>query len=241
MVSTSLRGLLVSVLLCPAVLTAATITVQPDPPVNVGGIEDAITGADMAGLIVTATYRGPSGLTSGSASWLPTGPTSGAAISAGDPSSPPAWSVSLTGDTNDSFAWHYSATLLGLLVSLEFDGTTAGLVFDRSAPGPGSPGSGPGTDIVFGALQPAGADAATVVTYARAVGIGNQQARGDLFARLLIDFSQVPSPFGPGFGGLPPQDFSFTQDSDRTVPEPATGVLAAGGLVLLSALRRRLR
>ncbi len=122
---------------------------------------------------------------------------------------------------------------LSPLVSITFDGSGSGVFFDRSNPNPGTPGSGPGADFAFGPLL-SGVDQSLIrVTYSSAIAVGTSAPQGDLFAKLSIDFSRLPG------GGLPPQDFVFTQDTDRAgVPEPLTAALSAAGIALLAFLRR---
>ena len=208
-----------------AYTSAATIIVNPNPQVSTSLIVDAITGADMGGLIVRATYATPSHPTIVNLIWAQTGPTSGAASS-------PFVTIALSGDTSTALAWSYTSRFLSPLTSLEFDGTAAGIYFDRASPNPGTPGSGPGSDIVFGPPLPAGLDSLIAVTYSSAVSLGANPAQNDLYARLRMDF-------GTAFG---PQDFTFTQDTDRNpVPEPASALLVLGGLVLCGGVRGVIR
>jgi hypothetical protein len=104
--------------------------------------------------------------------------------------------------------------------------------------GPGTPGSGPGNDIVFSPLSPAGIESSFIVTYSNAVALDGSSPENDLYARLLIDF---PNRIG-GPVNLEPQDFEFTQDTDRNVvPEPASALLVASGLLMLGVLPNLLR
>ena len=196
--------------------SAATILVNPNPAVSTSSIVDTITGADMAGLIVRATYATPGSPTTVNMIWAQTGATSGAASSA-------AVTVSLSGDTSAAQAWRYASIFLSPLTTLEFDGTAAGIYFDRASPNPGTSGSGPGSDIAFGPLSPVGIDSSFVVTYSSAVSLGANPAQNDLYARLRIDFGT----------SLTPQDFNFTQDTDRNpIPEPASALMVLCGLAL---------
>jgi hypothetical protein len=209
-------------LLLTAHLSAATIVVDPNPTVTAHSILDSITGADMAGLIITASYGSVSGPIIDRMVWQPSGT--------------PAVSVSLSGDTSGSLAWHYSSIILGPLLSLEFDGTAVGVYFDRTNPNPGTAGSGPGEDISFGALIPNGIDTSFVVTYSSAVVLGGSPPQNDLYTKLRIDFPNTVT--GPA--GFLPQDFAFTQDTDRNiVAEPASWLLAGSGLAVFGVLLQR--
>jgi hypothetical protein len=235
---TRVPGALSLLLLSANGVSAAAIVVQPTPSVDATAVIDRITGADMVGLVVTAIYQNPAdGTRTVGMTWAATGPTAGAARSEGD-QEPPRVSISLTGDTSGPLAWQYTSMFLSPLVSLEFDGTAAGILFDRSSPDPGTPASGSGLDITFSALVPPGVENAVLVVYGGAVGVGGAPPSNDLFARMLIDFSQIHS---AGVPGLPPQDFSFSQDTDLAVPEPATALLVAGGLLFVRWSRQRVR
>ena len=204
------RGL-VLYFLVTAVVSAATIVVDPNPTISTPAVKDTITGADMAGLIVTATYNTPDIPTTVTGTWMATGPTSGQAT-------PAATVVSLTGDTSGNLSWQFSSSFLSPLLSLTFDGTAAGIYFDRTLPNPGTTGSGPGGDIAFGTLL---SPPTITVTYSSAVALDGNPAAGDLYAKMEIDFSDP---------GLNPQDFTFSQDTDLAIPEPASGLLFLGGI-----------
>lgn len=218
---------LVLYLLVTAAVPGATIVADPNPIVSTNAVKDAITGADMAGLIVTATYTLVGGSTiTHTMTWVATGPTSGRAAFPLGPNF--AISVSLTGDTSGNLAWQYSTIFLDPLLSLTFDGTAAGIYFDRTLPDPGTPGSGPGADIVFGPfIPPMGftVPLPNTVRYSSAVALDGNPPAGDLYAKMEIDF-------GPGTVGA--SDFAFTQDTDAAIPEPASALLVFSGIGLLA-------
>lgn len=221
-------------------LTAATIVIDPNPIVTASSITSNVTGADLAGLLVTATYLEPSDSPPFTApvaipmTWVATGPSSGAATSTA--LGLPAVSLSVNGDASGNLAWSYQADILSPPFSLVLDGTAGGIYFDAAHTGPGTPGSGPGANIVFGPpLSPPGSDASFVVTYADAVSLDGNPPDNDLYAKLIINFPSMVG--GPYYA---PTDFSFTQDTDRDiVPEPASWLLMATGLagILWAAAR----
>lgn len=216
-------------LLVTAHLSAETIVVNPNPIVTANAISDNLTGSDLTGLVVVATFGEYTGPLVIPLTWTATGPMSGSAIS-------PTVDVSVTGDASGNLAWQYSSIILGPLISLEFDGTAAGVYFDRAHSGPGTPGSGPGADIVFGPLIPNGIEASIVATYSSAVALDGMPPENDLYAKLLIDFPNTVT--GPA--NFVPQDFAFTQEVDHNiVPEPASWPLEVGGLAALGVLLRR--
>jgi hypothetical protein len=228
-ISTAALFLLVSL---GSPLVAATIVVDPNPPALAAGIRDQATGADLAGLVVTATYETPGSPTSVSAIWASTGPNSGSATGQGG------LSVSVSGDASAPLAWNYSSQFLSLLTSLELDGTAAGIYFDRAHSGSGTPGSGQGADLAFGPLL--GSSDAITITYSSAVSSNGQPPQNDLYAKVLIDFSGLPQ------GGLIPQDFAFSQPTDLNVaPEPEAWItlLMTAGLMGLARINqvRKLR
>jgi len=227
----TLAGALVSISIQ---LTAATIVVDPNPIVTASSITSNVNGADLAGLLVTATYLEPSSTPPfGSVpvaipmTWVATGPASGAATASGPAG--PIVSVSVIGSASGNLAWSYQTTVLSPPLSLVLDGTAAGIYFDRAHTGPSTPGSGTGADIVFGPpLFPPGSDASFVVTYSSAVALDGNPPDGDLYAKLTITF---PTNFAP-------TDFTFTQPTDRNVvPEPSSWLLIATGLAAIAIWR----
>lgn len=220
-----MRWLLLGLSLLPA--EAAIIYVEAtNSPIAATNIVDPMTGADLTGVQVTANYVG----FSIAATFQATGATSGAAVIPGFGG--PLFSLSVTGPTEAPLAWQYTSQFLSPLLSLVLDGSAAGVYFDRTGPSPGVPGSGPGLDMAF---VPPVSMANIVVTYDLPVNYAGSPH--DLFGKVSMAFPGST----PFTSGLPPTDFSFTQDSDRTVPEPGAGMLlgiGAGLLGIREVLRR---
>lgn len=212
-------------------LFPATVLVNPNPIVIANSVTDIVSGADMTGLIVTASYNTPPPTpTTVTAVWAPTGPTSGAASVVVAPFGP-ILTVSVTGSASGTLAWQYTSMFLSPLISLTLDGSAAGIYFDRAHSGPGTPGSGTGADISFGPLLPDNSiENFVVVTYSGAVSLDGNAPENDLYAEMTISFAGVPP-----LGGLEPQDFAFTQPADRNVaPEPTSALFVLAGLAALS-------
>jgi len=217
-----MRWLLLGISMLP--LNAAVIHFEAyNSPIVAGNIIDRITGADMAGMQVTAHFAGFNVTTT----WQATGPTSGATAAN------PLFSLSLAGNTDGVLAWQYTPLLPLTLVSLVLNGAGAGVYFDRTNPSFGVPGSGPGIDMAFSALTPAGINVSVV--YDAPVNFAG--GPHDLYGLVTMVFSG-----GPTHAGLPSQSFQFTQDTDRSdaVPEPGGGMLMAVGAGLIG-LQRALR
>ena len=107
------KGRLFILTLLGTPLLAATLVVNPNPPTVAAGIRDQVTGADLTGLFVTATYGGVNGLFTSAASWATNGPTGSSATNG------TGWTVSVVDNADAPFAWHYSSLFLDPLVSLE--------------------------------------------------------------------------------------------------------------------------
>ncbi|MFN7939414.1 MAG: PEP-CTERM sorting domain-containing protein [Bryobacteraceae bacterium] len=212
-----MRWLLLGLMMLPA--EAAVFYVEAgNLPIAATNIADPMTGADLTGVQVTANYLG----FSVAATFQATGATSGAAAIPGFGG--PLFSLSVTGPTEAPLAWQYTSQFLSPLLSVVLDGTAAGVYFDRTGPNPGVAGSGPGADMVF---SPPVSSANILVTYDRPVNWAGSPH--DLFGKVTFSFPGVNG--NPD--GLPPNDFSFTQDTDRTVPEPGAGMLLGIGLGLI--------
>jgi hypothetical protein len=227
---------------CPSP-SAIIISTDSNPPVDVDGVASRVTGSGMAGVIVTATYWSPSSpgcpgypfalfcpLTL-TAIWTSAGGDGGmAADYTFFPYEQPSWSLAVTGDTSEDFIWAFRGGLLSPLLSLEIDGSAAGIFFDRANPDPGTAGSSSGNDLEIRWVPPNAVPAGDVfVTYAGAVRVGGGTSAGDLFSRVSIDFSRLE------YGGVPAQNFDLTLDSDSVVPEPQTGLLALLGLAVIAS------
>lgn len=220
-----MRLLLLGFMLLP--LQGAVIYMEnPSSPVVATNIVDPMTGADLAGLSVTANYSG-FGI---NALWQATGATSGATAAN------PLFSLSLTGNTDGTLAWQYTPGAPQTLLSLVLDGSAAGIYFDRTNPSPGVPGSGPGIDMAFSFTPPPGFD--IFVIYSGPVNYAGSPH--DLFTKVTIQFGG-----NGGAAGFAPQPFQFTQDTDRSVvPEPGASTMILAGVGLLgvqSVMRRYLR
>ena len=214
-----MRWLLLALSMLPA--EAAVFYLEAgNSPITATGIVDPMTGADLAGVQVTANYVG----FSVNATFQATGAASGEAAIPGFGG--PLFSLSVIGPTEAPLAWHYTSQFLSPLLSVVLDGTTAGVYFDRTNPNPGVAGSGPGADMVF---SPAAASANILVTYDRPVNFAGSPH--DLFGKVTFAFVGVNG--NPD--GLAVNDFSFTQDSDRTVPEPSAGMLLGIGVAMIGA------
>lgn len=226
---------LVSALLATAALTsqASVINVVTDTSVvdTIPGVTGyATTGAQMAGLLVTATFN--NGFTQ-TLAWATTGTQSGGVSGNG-------WGLATTGDTFSSlFNYTVSATR-GQLLSLVLDATGSKQVtlFDTTFGGAtGTPGSATGRtfEIASGCVS-----CNVTATYSSVVAIAGSAAVGDLFHVLSLTFVN---------GTGPTAAFAFRQDIDNDtrlntgfVPEPgAVSLLALGLLAMGTILRRRAR
>ncbi len=190
-------------------------------------INPIITGADMAGMNVTAFYNGGSqsaiwGMTSANAG-VPEGEGfAGAASGTG-------WSLSQQGYTEGNLSLINPGQVLGAwtltngtgfaITSVQIDALVAGIVFDNLFGSEGTPGSSTGREFL-----PESPSASAI--YAAPF------SAPDLFGSMTITFAN---------GGLASgTSMRFLADTDAVVPEPATLFLFAVGLlgVLLARTRR---
>jgi hypothetical protein len=225
-----------------------TIWTIPDPPQTVPCIDDWMTtGPDMDRMMVTATFLG-------GAVAQETVPWSGfSAIGSNN------WSLSVAPGNTWGTPWTLRYTGgNGILTGISIDGFAAGvndgigIMFDRTLPDPGTPGSLAGRDFEFtvddgSPLPPFDA----LVAYQNAVGV-NGPPVGDEYRRLNVrfveefDLTAEVDPFVPppaGLDGVNVQRVGFYQDTNQVcIPEPASATLAVltvAGLVAAIPRRRR--
>jgi len=159
----------------------------------------ATTGSMMGGMSITVGFSDGSFSTG---TWIAGAGNTGGAAALG-------WTLALDGDTF-SASWILSNVSNLLLKSLYIDAGVGDTVFDRTAPSFGSDGSAQGRDFVEVSNSLLG----TInVTYSQAVGIGGNAPVGDLFARMLVDFTGASN--GVATGGLSRGFWSFGQDTDN--------------------------
>jgi PEP-CTERM motif len=201
------------------------ISTTPAPPVDSPGLTGfATTGAMMTGLSVTVAFNGGADHTF---AWATTGANSGGVTTG-------LWSLTMDGDSFTSpWVFSFLSPNAGQLTHLQLNGTSGFVIFDRTAPSPGTDGSASGLDFAFSA----GCGSCNgLVNYSGQTGIGGAAPVGDLWQVVDLTFSGETGPR---------TDFSFVQDTDNDiramVPEPETYALMLGGLGLLSLLAKRRR
>jgi hypothetical protein len=206
---------------------AITIVTQNGTSYKAAGVESyQTTGANMTGLQVWVAFSNGSVQ---SANWV--GANHGA--TAAD------WfRVGVIGDT-----YNYLWSIQNLnsengIVGFGFNGAAAGVLFDKSFPGFGTPGSANGSDFsLFASPAPRpGADSVAAATYRDIVSLVGQPPVGDLYASLSI---QLDFFLGPG------TVMQFRQDTDNSFGPlqsvPDTGMtlsLLALGMMCVAGLRR---
>jgi hypothetical protein len=200
------------------------------------------TGADMAGMSVTADFQGGG---SESVTWAATGVDSGAATGTG-------WSLNEVGDTFTG-SWGLAVTndAIGItkvtVAGFVSNGqATTGTVFDRTLPSFGTDGSAQGHDLTLNSAIGAWTDLQVVYRDLVDNLADGPGAVGDLYRQMELTFGQVvvatngeilqPVPFLFG------DTLSFVQDTDSVgvrLPEPSTFVLGAMSIVALGLTARR--
>ncbi len=210
-----------------------------DPVVTILGVDDfQTTGADMAGMLVTAHF---SASASESVVWQATGTDSGGVFGANQD-----WSLTQSGDSfHEPWNLFYGGGK-GLLVGFSIDGMAAGfgevgVMFDRTFGFEfGTPGSFMGWD--YQTLTDLPFD--TVITYRSAIALPGEEPVGDLFRYLDVRFmhragDEFSAPGIAGLDGVDLRSLSFIADTDNNIiPEPGSlALLSLGGLMLLA--RRR--
>lgn len=210
--------------------TAATVNITTinNPVLFTAEVFDfTTTGADMGGMIVTATFA--SGATQ-SAVWGATGAVSGGAFGS-------MFEVFVDGDTYTS-VWSLKNTSAERLVSVFFNGPAGNTIFDRTEPsnGPnfGTENSRRGRDFTYVSGAPNGV---IDVTYSGIIALESDVPVGDIYAFLNVDLN------GLAGGGLASgTTLRFRQDTDNAivpVPVPASFLLFASALGGVGFLARR--
>ncbi|MDJ0739254.1 MAG: hypothetical protein QNJ91_06030 [Gammaproteobacteria bacterium] len=186
-------------------------------------VSDLVTGADMAGIEVTAVFADSSSET---VTWVTTQPDAGAAFGTG-------WSLSQQGSTLGNVS---GGSVLGLwtldnvsaadIASLTINGLVAGIVFDILGLQNGDTNTyTPGSNVGRGFQSPLGPGVdALIAQYLDPVSLP------DLWGTLVIDFTAAATVVAAG------QQFVFLADTDR-LPLPASWMLFAVGLALMRARR----
>ncbi len=222
----------VSAFIFAGAANAATVVVvnEPDPNAPVASIDEfTVYGDSMADrLRVTATFAGGFSETLTWAAGIPNvGGVSGTNFS-----------LRLPGDTFTA-TWTLTNLSDSLLTSLLLEGDSAAtgekVIFDKTLPSLGTEGSRSGR--TFEEAPSLGVDGngdgTVTVTYLNAVTLPGDPPVGDVFANLLVDFSEFAD------GGVAGR-FLFRQDTDiAPVPLPAAGLMLFGALAGMGMLGRR--
>jgi hypothetical protein len=118
------------------------------------------------------------------------------------------------------------------IVGFGFNGAPAGVVFDKSFQGYGTPDSANGRDFLFNPDRPA------TILYTDIVAITGQQPLGDVFASLQVEMGN--SPLGAGQSALFIQDTDSVVGTMNRVPEAgSTAILLGLSMLGLFSIPRR--
>lgn len=203
---------------------SAVINTDVTTTVGIPGVAQFATdGADMVGMLITATFEDGFSET---ISWQATGAASGAAFGTD-------WTITEAGDTFATNAWSFLTNRNSDLVELIFDGAPGLTLFDLGVPDPGTPGSASGKDFATSLAD----DGMVVATYSNVIASGGNPAVGDLFQLLTVDFSDIEA-----MG-----NFTFSQDTDNDarrvimIPAPSGTMLFASAILGIGFVRYQQR
>ena len=197
-------------------------------PAYAAVITSNVTGADMAGINVTAYFVGGGSET---ATWITTSTDGSIAYQEGYAGGAfgTGWSLSQQGDTLGQFGpggqllgvWTLNNASGNSLMKIAIDALMADIVFDNMFGAEETPGSGPGRPFTSG---PANAPGSVVYS--------DLYSAPDLYGSLTLDWGVT------GFASG--NTFQFMADTDA-IPEPATVLLFAAGLLGLASTRTKRR